>query len=75
MTPDKATDAELYLATLKRLGFRARPTTMLFRLIDREYALTVVEGRTYVNIGNGDGCLSWFRFRNEDGAFDGHGSN
>ena len=38
------TDAELYLATLKRLGFRARPTTMLFRLIDREYALTVVEG-------------------------------
>jgi len=71
----RPTDAELYLATLKRLGFRARPVTTLFRLISREYVLTVVDGRTYVNISNGDGTLSWFRFRNEDGAFECHGSN
>jgi len=68
------TNAELYLATLKTLGFK-RSGNVLSRLKPDQYALRTDSGLTYVYLRDVSGNLSWFTFRTEDGAFVGHGSD
>ena len=70
----KPTDAELYLATLKTLGFE-RSGNVLQRLQPFQYALRADSGLTYVYLRDVGGNHSWFTFRTEDGKFVGHGSD
>ncbi len=68
------TDAELYLATLKTLGFE-RSGNVLHNLKPNQYALRCDSGLTYVYLKDTSDNHSWFTFRTEDGVFVGHGSD
>ncbi len=68
------TNAELYLATLKTLGFE-RSGNVLCNLRPNQYALRTDSGLTYVYLRDVSGNHSWFTFRTEGGVFVGHGSD